>query len=144
MLLIAIIDQINTGINVLDPDLLKEWQIRTPKRGVGPGKVIDFARQEFLTREVSVRVRPDELHANSPGFRVSTLQKLNRLSRRGSDSRVPFHQGNGGFSRGEEETAALASCDKLGVLTRRGLNIFESQGQMSQARQSRSGRELPD
>ena len=63
--LVAVIDEVDAGIDVVELDFRIRWNVRAPQRGVGPEKVVDLTwkRVDALCRRG--RLAADQAHRNA-------------------------------------------------------------------------------
>ena len=66
--LVAVVNQIDTGIKLPDADFGEHGQAGAPLRGAVAGEVIDFTGQFGVTADWRLRIGADELHPHGRGF----------------------------------------------------------------------------
>src|ERR1043165_8736260 len=62
LLLVAIVDEIDPGIHVIDSDIRKHRESSAPLRRIAADQVIDFAGKGCIATNRSVGIGADELH----------------------------------------------------------------------------------
>ena len=146
-LLVAVIDQINTRINLRDANPVKGWNLRSPARRVIAQEVVNFAGQRVQAGHGGLRIAPNELEREGPDFGLAVAAALSGaitpaglgLGRRRSDDH---------FGGAEQESSAPAVRNELGGRGRLAAVGLEEKRQTGQRRlgggcRSRAGRARP-
>src|SRR5579872_2964257 len=84
LLVVAVVDQIDSRINVLEANLSVSWNVSVPLRRVVSEKVIDLSRLLFFSHGHRILVRTRKLELQSRGrllsrWRVVTLGVIDNL-----------------------------------------------------------------